>query len=548
MIKKVFRSKSTLALFLILLLALFLRVYGLGSNPPSLYWDEVSQGYNAYSILTTGRDEHEEFFPIARFQAFGDYKAPVYIYLDVISIWLFGQSEFAIRLPSAVLGFLTVFVTYFLVKEVFRDNKRKHLIALVASLLLAISPWHIQLSRVAYEANVATFFTVLGIFLFLKSLSSKKYILILSIVSFVVAFYAFNAHRIFVPLIFLLLACLYWRDFISRKKEVVMSVGLGLVLLLPFIFYFLTPESKLRFNEVNIFSDVSKIELSNRLIEQDENSLVGKVLHNRRIIYALSYVNHYFDFYNPSYLFFSGDQNPRFSTQNNGQLYLFTLPFILVGGYLILKSNGKTRILLFGWLLLAPVAAATARETPHALRGETYIPLFEIITAFGLVSLFEFIKKYNKKVFYVGLIVVFMLVIYSFFHFIHMYFVHMPHQYSQDWQYGYKQAILRVEEIKENYDKIYFTNAYGRAYIYVLWYGEYEPGEFWSEGVVERDRFGFYNVFEFGKYDFQDPKDFGQESKTLYVTTPDKVPLDSRVIEKIKFLNGVDAFVIAEKI
>lgn len=548
MIKKFFVSNKILMILFVFLIAFVLRIYKLETTPPSLYWDEVSQGYNAYSILTTGRDEHQERFPLARFQAFGDYKAPVYIYLDVISIWLFGQSEFAIRLPSAVLGSLTIIFTYLLVVEMFHDNKRKGLIAFAAAFLLATSPWHIQLSRVAYEANVATFFTVMGVYLLLCARRKKRYIFPLGVISLALAFYAFNAHRIFIPLLFVLLISLYWRDFIQRKKEIILSGLLGLILLIPFLIYLSTPESKLRFKEVNIFSDLSIIELSNRLLEEDENSLIGRILHNRRILYTLSYVKHYFDFYNPSYLFFSGDQNPRFSTQNNGQLYLFSLPFILIGGYLILKSKGKTKLLLFGWFLLAPVAAATARETPHALRGETFIPLFEILAAFGIVALFVFTKKYNSKAFYAGLIVLFVLAIYSFFHFIHMYFVHMPHLYSQDWQYGYKQAVLKVEELKENYDKIYFTNAYGRAYIYVLWYGQYEPSEFWTKGVIEKDRFGFFNVFKFGKYYFQEPNRLGEEGKILYVTTPDKVPLGSRVIEKINFLNGVGAFVIAEKI
>src|SRR5579871_3904300 len=136
-----------MAIFIsIICLAGFLRFWQLGSNPPSLYWDEVSQAYNAYSILTTGHDEHQEFLPIARFIAFGDYKAPVYIYADVLSIGLFGKNEFAVRFPSALFGTLTVLVTYFLVSELFYKNKHKGIISLGSAFFLAISPWHIQLS------------------------------------------------------------------------------------------------------------------------------------------------------------------------------------------------------------------------------------------------------------------------------------------------------------------------------------------------------------------------------------------------------------------
>src|ERR1035437_2464470 len=94
-------NKNLLLLFIIVVLAGIFRFWGLSNNPPSLYWDEVSQGYNSYSILTTGHDEHNEFFPVARFQAFGDYKAPVYIYLDVPFIALFGETPLGVRFPSA---------------------------------------------------------------------------------------------------------------------------------------------------------------------------------------------------------------------------------------------------------------------------------------------------------------------------------------------------------------------------------------------------------------------------------------------------------------
>src|SRR3989344_5188900 len=101
-------------LILIILLAAFLRFYNLSKTPPSLYWDEASLGYNAYSILKTARDEHGQFLPITNFAAFGDYKPPGYIYLTVPSIAIFGVNEFAIRFPSAFFGTLTVLLAFFL--------------------------------------------------------------------------------------------------------------------------------------------------------------------------------------------------------------------------------------------------------------------------------------------------------------------------------------------------------------------------------------------------------------------------------------------------
>jgi len=73
-------------LIAIILIASVLRLYKLSFTPPSLYWDEASLGYNAYSILKTAHDEHGRFLPLTNFAAFGDYKPPGYIYAAVLQL------------------------------------------------------------------------------------------------------------------------------------------------------------------------------------------------------------------------------------------------------------------------------------------------------------------------------------------------------------------------------------------------------------------------------------------------------------------------------
>src|SRR3989344_4593815 len=149
------KNINKIILLFIILLASVLRLYKLEAVPPSLYWDEASLGYNAYSILISARDEYGTFLPLTNFAAFGDYKPPGYIYAAVPSIAIFGLSDFAIRFPSAFFGVLTVLLTYFLTKKLFESE----VIAQVATLFLAISPWHLQFSRGAFEANLGLFFS-----------------------------------------------------------------------------------------------------------------------------------------------------------------------------------------------------------------------------------------------------------------------------------------------------------------------------------------------------------------------------------------------------
>lgn len=540
------KNKYLYLIVFIILFAAFMRFWGLETVPPSMYWDEASQGYNAYSILETGRDEHGEFLPIARFQAFGDYKAPVYIYLIVPFIAILGKTTLAVRFPSALFGTLTVLVSFFLVRELFNNHKFKAQISLMAAFFLAVSPWHIQLSRAAYEGNIATFFSVLGVTLFLVSLRKQKWLILGAVISFITAFYAFNAHRVFMPLIIVFLFILYYKQLLENKKILFFSVLLGFILLLPFMDYLRSPESRLRFNEVNIFTDLNVVEKSNSLREQDNNTFFSRVIHNRRVIFIREYIINYFDFFDPTYLFIKGDINPRFSHRATGQLYLWMAPLLILGVYYLISQPGKFTFIIFGWLILAPIAAATARETPHALRSSTFIPVYEVIAAVGCSVLYIYVSNLNKKLQLVFKLSFISLLSFSIYNYCHNYFIHNPIQYSKDWQYGYKQIVEKVESMKSKYDIVYFTPVYGRPYIYVAWYGNYTPSEFWSVVKKFKDDQGFYNVTGLGKYVFSDPKPISNK-KVLVVTTPDKKPVDKNVLNEVNFLDGTTAFIIYEK-
>ena len=344
------------------------------------------------------------------------------------------------------------------------------------------------------------------------------------------------------------MAIIYFKDLLKSKKFVIISAVVGLVLLLPFIFYLRTPESKLRFNEVNIFSDINVIKESNRLIAQDNNSLLAKVLDNRRVLYSLSYVKHYFDFFNPTYLFFTGDVNPRFSLRDNGELFLWELPILLIGAYLLISQKSKTSIFIVGWFLLSPVAGAVARETPHALRSETFIPSFEIIASLGMVFLIDSLKKINKQIKAFLIVVIAGIIVSSVYLFLHDYLIHFPVSFSYDWQYGYKEAVLEAEKLKNDYDYIVFTESYGRPYVYVAFYSDITPRDFIKEVDFKVDPFGFYSVPKLGKYVFRsqliDSADKGK--KVLYVGKADQIPLSFTILKRINFLNGDPAFVIAK--
>src|SRR3990167_2913092 len=125
--------------WVILILAFILRFYRLGEIPLSLDWDETSNAYNAYSILKTGRDEYGLFLPITN-RSFEDYKPPLYMYLNIPTVAVFGLTAFAARLPSAIFGFLTVPIIYFLAKKLFVGSKYNK---------LEIGNWKLEIPEIA---------------------------------------------------------------------------------------------------------------------------------------------------------------------------------------------------------------------------------------------------------------------------------------------------------------------------------------------------------------------------------------------------------------
>jgi 4-amino-4-deoxy-L-arabinose transferase-like glycosyltransferase len=520
----------------IFLLATVLRFYSIGTTPPSLTWDEVSWGYNAYSLGIDGKDEFGVFLPYKYLESFGDFKPPMYAYLDIIPVKIFGLNEFATRFPSALFGSLSVLLTYFLVLQLFVKSKFKSEYALFSTLFLAVSPWHINLSRAAFEANVASFFLILGVTCFLYGIHKKPWFLVISSVSFVASMYTFNTSRVVAPLLVVMLTVLFFKALWKHKKQSFISFGVGILLLAPILGFLVSPQASLRFKEVNIFSNPQEVLTANQEIENDGNALWSKAIHNRRIKYAVSFISHYFDNLAPRFLFITGDGNPKFSTQDVGQMYLWCIPFFVAGMLLLFRKREGYWYIVPLWLLIGIIPAAVARETPHALRIEATLPAFQILTAFGFVSIIKKIKFLRVYFILLALFTLFLNVSY----YLYGYYVHYSREFSGEWQYGYKQSIEYVARNQNKYDYIEVTNALGRPYIYYLFYLKIKPDDFRKQAVVKRDAFGFVTVESIGKIKFVNYVGLTPTpgAKTLRISDKYNIPPEQSILKTIKLLNG----------
>lgn len=143
----------------LLLIAAFVRLHDLTAIPTGFHGDEAVVGLEARRILAQG--SIGPYSPLALGQPTGP------IYLSAVSIWLFGESIFAIRLVPALLGTLTVVALYLVLRRAFGART-----ALTGAALLAVMSWHVQFARVGFPLEAWPLVVVLATGALMEALRS----------------------------------------------------------------------------------------------------------------------------------------------------------------------------------------------------------------------------------------------------------------------------------------------------------------------------------------------------------------------------------------
>jgi len=521
--------KKFVWLIIIVLLAGILRFWHITQVPPALNSDEIAIGYNAYSILTTGRDEYGTPHPLL-FRSFDDYKMPVYVYLVAGSMKLFGYGDFAVRFPSAFLGTFTVLCTYLFALELLK----RHDIAFMSSFLLAISPWSIHFSRSGYEANVAVFFIVLGSYLFMKGLLRGRW-LILSSLSFSVAIWTYLTPRIFVPLLFVGFAAIYRRELWKQKIYVVASAIVACMLLYPIAKMSLSPEGQMRAAGVSAFANPDDIKKSalRTMVDEKNGQKLFTVFDNRRISYAITFLRGYFAHFDPNFLFLDKSIE-KYRAPDTGLLYLFELPLILAGCYVLVKKWSKSSATIFWWILVSPVAAAFTLQLPHPVRTLVFLPAWQILSAVGFVASWEKLRRIR----WILVAVIFVSVVY----YLHQYFVFLPVEDASYWYVGRREMTAKIVSYEKAYDKIIVSNTLDFPYIFYLYYLPVQPAVYLKAGGTISGGFNEQGN-HFGNIEFRSISTSERDplKKILFVGTPAEVFKKSLVVDTISYPDGSPA-------
>lgn len=456
-------------LILIFLLSFFLRIYSSGYTP--LLWDEAALGYNAFSILKTAKDEYGNFLPLI-FKSFGDYKPGLYIYLTVPFVYLFGLNHLSVRLPSIILGSLSTYILYLLITTI---RPKKTNLALVSALMLAITPFHIQFSRQAWETNILTFQLLLGSYFFFKFFQNykNKYIF-LSAIIFGLSLYTYQSAKLISCIFVLFLFIINIKLVVKNYKTIFIFFIFPLLIFSIFIgIRLLISTDSNRLKVLSVFS-YPRSDSENEQLISYSSPLQFRLFSNNFIYFSRYIASKYFNHFSPYFLFTKGDwSNPRHSAIYTGVLLLPSLIFLPLG-LISIKSKSKINIFFLFWLLIAPIPSALTRDSVTAVRSASLVIPLTYFTSLGLISFFSYINK-PKKILILLSIFCYLL---SFLYYGDLYLNHTIKTNPSDYLFGYQEVIDYINKHKSKYQHVYLTNFYGQPYIYYLFYSHYSPQKY----------------------------------------------------------------------
>ena len=563
--------KTKLVFLAIILIASFVRVWKLDKVPVSLFSDELDVGYQAYSLLSTGRDYFGNYFPI-NIHSYADFLSPLYIYTSIPTVAIFGITAWGVRLPAAIFGILGVWGIYLLVKEMAKDEK----LALLSSFVLAISPWHIQYSRVAFGVTMLITFLLFGLYFFFRSLTKPKYLWI-SVALLVFTSWIYQTAKLFTPILMIFVFLVWKKQILKAKKlELIKAVVAGFLVGMPIIYSTFFAGGILRAEYISVFSDPttkSEVDYSILYDAQVRNAYGGgilskiftRVVHNKFTYWGSKVINNFISSLSFEFLFLKGDPNLRHTINGMGQFYKFEVIPLILGILLFFSKfkDKKIKYLIIFWTLAGILPAAITRDGGnHATRLILILPPLVFLISYGLVEAFHGLKDLKRMILTTSIVFLYLV---SFGFYEHNFWVHNIFYSERSWQVGYKEVITFLKDNENEYARMIITNANDDPRIFFASLYPAKPQD-WQKGLQRNFVSGFGEVEHFGKYYFgqvdgsvglaklSDYLDYetlyvasSRETEGNIVTGQQSVPEGLKLLKAVQYPSGEPAFYIFAK-
>jgi 4-amino-4-deoxy-L-arabinose transferase-like glycosyltransferase len=488
--KKTFKNAKDIEFLIVLslcIIGIILRTILFGKIPPGLNQDEAAAGYEAYSLLLTGKDKWGNIWPVY-FVAWGAGQNVLYSYLLIPVIHFFGLTTQSVRSINLIFGILTIPLLYEFTKK---TVSRK--VAYIVTFLLAISPWHVMLSRWGLESNLLPFFTLLGFYTIHRasvqhsSFSSK----VLCLVPWAVALYAYGTFY------FMLLAIIFlyfkkdWKFILRNGKQWIPSILVFLTIAFPIILFIIKNSifrSGLFFEKYLPFSIPLLTSTPFRAINPQTN---------------LEFI-------------FNGFQDDKIWNRIPGvpPVYMIFLPFLVVGIIVLRekwKRKGKVNLFLVWLYSCIPIFFISSLNINRA--NSIFIPSL-VVSIIGYDAIIKSIKDiYLKRIFRK---IIFTWTLIGSFLFITNYFFFYSPAAANAFNYGLEEAFYQARSKSDSFENIFVTDRIKLPYVYALFFERYSPAEFQKNSKHNLDKDGIYDVKSFGRFYF-DKDSFDLRNKESFV-------------------------------
>jgi 4-amino-4-deoxy-L-arabinose transferase-like glycosyltransferase len=477
------------------LAGLFLRLWHLASVPPGLNQDEAVYGYDAYSILMTGRDHLGHPFPFASLETFGDWSSPLLTYLSIPAIALFGLHVEVLRGVSAVIGVLCVPVVYLFGAGILKRPS----IGTVSAWLLAVLPWSVHLSRWAIIPTVVPTMVAATMLVLAWSLQEKNdrgVVAAALLAGLTVA--AYHAMKIYVPVLLVAAAIVYW-PYLRRMRLEPLAYAAIVFLVIAGPILYLTwrdPGGGARIAQTSVL--------------RDHDLTPGLV------------VRQYTSYFSPRLWFVSGDGDPMHLPPEQGLAPKTLAPILIMGlaGIAYLAVLGKSnpcrrgaRFLLCA-IALYPIAGMLTLPNPHVLRAAHVIPLAALTGGVGTIALADAAQSLlqakrpswnltNAGVLAIGVGV--LILGGELWQRYDSYFNEYPDEVAEKFRTGIREALVYADQHADDYDEIWLDDN-NSSYIYVLFYKRWDPSDVHRDLVVIRNPPDWNRTVSIGKYRFGRPE------------------------------------------
>ena len=526
-------------------IALLLRFVLLGSNPPALYWDELAIGIDAYSVATSGKDINNNDWLQAIFPSYGDFKAPLTIWLTTVTVKLVGLQEVSVRLPFTLISLIGTVGVYLLLRELLYElgeKKGKGPLLLLAVTFLLTSPWHFHFSRIGFESGLSFNLLTFALALILIGLRKQRLLLVAGSLLAGLSIYSYFSVRYIAPVFVVSTLLAFWKKSWKKKWWVLASLLVFISVQIPlYLSPYYTQSQTFRLSAANVFSNSSLILESSTLIYESGNTLLSRMLYHRYWFMFRDFLSNFLQHFDVSFLFLTGDSNLRHHTGWGGQLLLVSFAPLLLGMYWFAKHwKTSVSLLVVTWLLAAPVTAAIPYEVPHASRSIYLLLPLTCLVFLGFIELFSLVGKRISSQTLTALISLIFLI--NFLLFAEDYFFHYPQRSGRAWQVANTYIGKSLRERKQEASKVYVTPAYWKPALAVLFYNpEYIEVIQQSNG---QKPYAWENQFD--KFYFETPSLSQDGKEILYYQNPDStIPLP--ISETYVFPDGEEALYVVKK-